>query len=567
MSYAVISYDYRNRADAMYFKAVLAENGIQAHMIADDMASRVGDNDDLCELVKNSDCFLLILSEEAQQEDSVRRETETAVRLGKPVVVVQTDNFAISNAFRLLLNGHKIFCTYWYSDQNGYIKDVVNAVKGFVRAQDTQAKEREKALEAAIEEKCGEKVLVTHLGTCGTYSMYRMITESGDDLKDIGIVEKALNEVTGNGPVRVYGKGREFYLEIPVKDPEALSYSDFMQEVWTDREKLCFPIGRDIYGNAVCEEACRISPLLVAGNRQDLCNYEKCIIEHVFKNYSILMSKIYVYDLSEKRDAADVGEYKNTVCSVYGTDELLKDIKMFEEEAEQRKKAFAEMSAQGEQVSNIHQYNRNAGFYEKRPEIVIFINGYGNAKDKEKLQELDKKLYELSRCKNEGIYLVMLADPDTVSAISGRIKVTFTSRICFKCSPVESKIVRDDEEAGKLTENGDILYSPYYEKYSRRLQSPVSTYDKDIVRLQPSRTLNVVQKLSEEELQKEAVRFAIENGEIRISFLQRKFCLGFPHAAKILDWMLENKYVKEIENGKKVPAVTMQEFKKIFGED
>ena len=69
------------------------------------------------------------------------------------------------------------------------------------------------------------------------------------------------------------------------------------------------------------------------------------------------------------------------------------------------------------------------------------------------------------------------------------------------------------------------------------------------------------------ELIKTALKLIIKENSVSISFLQRKLCIGFAKASRIIEKMEELKYISKANgiNPRKV-FITQEEFNKIYGE-
>lgn len=73
----------------------------------------------------------------------------------------------------------------------------------------------------------------------------------------------------------------------------------------------------------------------------------------------------------------------------------------------------------------------------------------------------------------------------------------------------------------------------------------------------------------EDALLPQVVRYAVENGKISISAIQRYFAIGYCRAGRILDWMEEKGYVTPFAEGTtgREVLITEEEYKKLFEEE
>ena len=60
----------------------------------------------------------------------------------------------------------------------------------------------------------------------------------------------------------------------------------------------------------------------------------------------------------------------------------------------------------------------------------------------------------------------------------------------------------------------------------------------------------------------DALEICVKFGRVSTSFLQMKLSIGFPRAAKIVDWMIESGYV-QVDGNKKVVIATQQDIEKL----
>ena len=74
--------------------------------------------------------------------------------------------------------------------------------------------------------------------------------------------------------------------------------------------------------------------------------------------------------------------------------------------------------------------------------------------------------------------------------------------------------------------------------------------------------------ISDEELMKEALKAIIAENKVSISFLQRKFSIGFARASFIVEKMEELKFISKAEDEKpRKVFITQEEFNKIYGDN
>ena len=110
---------------------------------------------------------------------------------------------------------------------------------------------------------------------------------------------------------------------------------------------------------------------------------------------------------------------------------------------------------------------------QNRPDIVVIIDEYGDlVRPGFKSNEVMTSIIRLAQHgKDAGIHLILSTCKPCVDVVTGVIKATFPTRIAFRTrSVIDSQTVLDSRGAGKLTGNGDSLYSSGTEL--QRLQAP-----------------------------------------------------------------------------------------------
>ena len=179
--------------------------------------------------------------------------------------------------------------------------------------------------------------------------------------------------------------------------------------------------------------------------------------------------------------------------------------------------------------------------------------------------------------------------------MEGSIKANITSRIAFKVSnAIDSQTILSEGGAEKLLGKGDLLYrtstmpsvercqgafismdeikkvmayikennEPYYNEKAHRI---INHEDEPQIESVTGKNAGDDGRVPPEYVK--ALRFAVEAKTVSISLLQRRLGYGFPKAAKIFDWMIENKYVLNSQTGKQKQVVlSLEEFEEEFGQ-
>ena len=238
------------------------------------------------------------------------------------------------------------------------------------------------------------------------------------------------------------------------------------------------------------------------------------------------------------------------------------------QEMDRRYKLLSELS-----VRNIKEY-KNLGKnsptgdqgYEKLPYIVVIVDEFANLmlrapKDTEKHIS---RLASMSRA--VGIHLVLATQRPSVDVVTGIIKANFPSRIAFRVSSkIDSRTIIDRNGAETLLGRGDMLFmSPNYMD-PVRIQSPYASSE-DVARAvntikkngPPDYAIDFSEVLAKQEesssdgsrtdamsdpLFEEVLRYAVDNGEISASGIQRRFRVGYNRASRLIESMKDMKII------------------------
>ena len=250
--------------------------------------------------------------------------------------------------------------------------------------------------------------------------------------------------------------------------------------------------------------------------------------------------------------------------------------------------AVAEMMERYDQfaqakVRNMDGYNAQLEPGQKpMPRIVIIIDELADLMMvcKKDVEEYIVRLTQLARA--AGIHLIVATQRPSVDVITGLIKANIPSRIAFKtASYVDSRTILDRNGSEQLLGYGDMLYLPTGSFAPTRLQGCYLSDDEvnriaaDVKRANPSTyDPDILDKLeqisngsseapgpdmiggapdsaaSDNGLFEQAVEFAIADGQISTSTLQRRLKVGYARAGRLTDEMEERGIVSAKDGSK-----------------
>ena len=198
-------------------------------------------------------------------------------------------------------------------------------------------------------------------------------------------------------------------------------------------------------------------------------------------------------------------------------------------------------------------------YYTEQPYIVIVIEEFGDlmAVDKSNVQHLVVRLAQMARAC--GIHLILSVQSPRRDVVTGLIKTNIPGRISFKvASKIDSRIILDESGGERLLARGDMLFvapgigkpernhgpwvseseveriASFWESQSEEEYEPTA-----VSMLNESAQENKFDYLGgsyhKDSMYDEALEFVRSQTEISVSMLQRKFRLGYPRAARIIE--------------------------------
>ena len=234
-------------------------------------------------------------------------------------------------------------------------------------------------------------------------------------------------------------------------------------------------------------------------------------------------------------------------------------------------------------VRNLEGYNNVLGPGEKpMPRIVIIIDELADLMMvcKKDVEEYICRLTQLARA--AGIHLIVATQRPSVDVITGLIKANIPSRIAFKtASYVDSRTILDRNGSEQLLGWGDMLYLPTGSFTPTRIQgcflsdeevnriadhvrqANPSAYDPDVLdkleqltkSQEDGQGMDMIGGTPENssgdtDLFEQAVEFAIADGQISTSTLQRRLKVGYARAGRLTDEMEERGIVSAKDGSK-----------------
>ena len=377
-------------------------------------------------------------------------------------------------------------------------------------------------------------------------------------------------------------------IEVPNKHPSVVSLRDILetQEFRGAKSRLAFAVGKDLGGKTVVTDIARMPHLLIAGATGS--GKSVCI-------NTIIMSILYKASPDEVQ--LIMIDPKVVELSVYnGIPHLMipvvTDVKKASAalnwavaEMERRYKLFAAAGTRDLNGYNamVRAKGSEAGENEKvLSRLVVIVDELADLMmvAKNEVEASICRLAQLARA--AGIHLIIATQRPSVDVITGLIKANIPSRIAFKtASSVDSRTILDRNGSEQLLGWGDMLYLPTGAFAPTRVQGcflsddEVNRIVKHVRDANPSTyDPNILEKVEEianggvsdsagadmingadmggadGSLFEQAVEYAIQDGQISTSTLQRRLKIGYARAGRLTDEMEERGIVAAKDGSK-----------------
>jgi S-DNA-T family DNA segregation ATPase FtsK/SpoIIIE len=195
------------------------------------------------------------------------------------------------------------------------------------------------------------------------------------------------------------------------------------------------------------------------------------------------------------------------------------------------------------------------------PYVVILIDELADLMmtTGREVEEAITRLAQMARA--VGIHLILSTQRPSVDIITGVIKANFPCRIAMRVSSkVDSRTILDANGAEHLLGHGDMLFIPPGSARLTRLHGPLVTeieatrivtflkkqakpvYDETVTRDEAEAQAGAGGGTAEnvDPAYDQAVRMAVQMGQISVSHIQRRLKLGYARAARLVDMMEQN---------------------------
>lgn len=371
--------------------------------------------------------------------------------------------------------------------------------------------------------------------------------------------------IPGKAAIGIEVPNREITM---VRLREVLESPEFVQHP----SKLAFAVGKDISGEPVVVDIAKMPHLLIAGatgSGKSVC-LNSLIVSILYKaspeEVKLLLIDPKVVELSVYNGIPHL-----LIPVVTDPKKAAGALNWAVQEMVSRYKLFADKN-----VRDIRGYNElvsRTGEQPVMPQIVIIIDELADLMmvAPNEVEDAICRLAQMARA--AGMHLVLATQRPSVDVITGVIKANIPSRISFAVSSqVDSRTILDMAGAEKLLGRGDMLLHPVGRQKPVRIQGANITdgevervvgfvksqgdarYDDDVIEeINNSGATDESGGGSEnddDELLPQAIELVIDAGQASVSFIQRKFRVGYARAARIIDQMEARGIISGYEGSK-----------------
>ena len=462
------------------------------------------------------------------------------------------------------------------------ITDLARPQQGF---EDTRAEDetRSRKLEETL---ASFKVpaRVVHVTHGPAISRFELELEAGTKVNKVSELEKDIAYGMSATSVRIEapipGK-RLVGVEVPNRKVTTVTLREVMESEPMQNAKsiLTVALGKDIAGTPIVCDLAKMPHMLIAGQTgsgKSVCI--NAIINSLLYRASPDEVKLILVDPKVVELQCYNGIPHLLIPVVNDPRKAAAALAWAVAEMMERYDRFAE-----KKVRNLEGYNQLVERTGEKPmaRIVIIIDELADLMMvcKKDVEEYICRLTQLARA--AGIHLIVATQRPSVDVITGLIKANIPSRIAFKtASSVDSRTILDRNGSEQLLGWGDMLYAPTGSFAPTRVQgcflsddevnriakhvkeANPSTYDPDILEKLDeianggeSGGADIIINSSDMSggdggLFEQAVEFAIQDGQISTSTLQRRLKIGYARAGRLTDEMEERGIVAAKDGSK-----------------
>lgn len=391
------------------------------------------------------------------------------------------------------------------------------------------------------------------------------------------------------------------------RDPVYLKEIIAQDSFWDEETKLPIALGRKADGEPRLVDLRKMPHLLVAGSTGSgksvfvVSMITGLLFRHSPKTLKMILVDPKQVDLAAFEDLPHlimppIRDPRKAVGALrYAIKEMEKRYRSMSRFGARGLESYNEMMAeltkeQIEEHTKFHEdkegsFHPESYYFQQLPYIVIVVEEFGDlmAVDRLNVEQAVVRLAQMARAC--GIHLVLAMQSPRKDVVTGLIKTNIPGRISFKvASKMDSRIILDEAGAERLLARGDMLFlAPSVGKPERHHGPYLSEkeitavmeawkiqgepeYDPIAIRAVEGNPEGEGGSLStnefgddiKDEKYDEVLAWVAAQREVSASLLQRRFRLGYPRAARIIE-IFEQEGVVGPANGSKPRQVLIRE--------
>jgi S-DNA-T family DNA segregation ATPase FtsK/SpoIIIE len=383
------------------------------------------------------------------------------------------------------------------------------------------------------------------------------------------------------------------------------------ESFWKDDIKLPIALGKQTNGDPQIVDLRKMPHLLVAGSTgSGKSVFTVSLITGLIFKHSPKTLKLIMVD-PKQVDLAAFSKLPHLLMpTVVDTTKAVSALRWAVKEMDKRYRSMSKFGARSledyneaiknlesteitehEKVNQTHELNNKKNlnyYYNELPYIVIVVEEFGDLMqiDSVNVEQSVVRLAQLARAC--GIHLILCMQSPRKEIVTGLIKTNIPGRISFKvASKMDSRIILDESGAERLLARGDMLFRAPGTDKPMRHHGPWAS-DPDIAKVaefwsdqsEPAFDPKILQLFEDrssddgditsssneddnivDEKYDEILEYVSGQKEMSASLLQRKYRLGYPRAARLIEIMEKEKVVGP-PNGSKPRQVLIQSFPK-----
>ncbi len=393
-------------------------------------------------------------------------------------------------------------------------------------------------------------------------------------------------------------------VEVPNQKADSVCLKDIISSdgfINTPPFSLYFAFGKDIIGNPVSLNLADMPHVLISGTTgsgKSVCI--NSMILSLISKYGPDQLRFVIID-PKQVDFEPFRELPHMMFNTIIDNDLALCNSVLTWAVEEMERRYSELKVS--KSKNIGDYNRRAVQNKERimPRIVIIIDEFADLMMRDKKGIGEKICLIAQKSRAAGIHLVLAAQRPSADVVNGPIKANLPARLVFRASShVDSTVSLGEPGAEKLLGKGDCLYKTggmlnteramgayvsddeLYDIVDYVAKNNVAYYDHNSWTKIRSRveveTIEVEMPSNSggsvsggkasggvDQVYVDAMRVGFDYDGISVSSLQRRLGLGYPRAAKVVDWLVDNGYISaESSHGKKAMLITREEYEEKF---